>query len=90
MGVEVDLRVGDVIVLPVSSIFFCSPSVFSALGFKKSDWGSVGRKKERGVSDGGCVVLLTKEQAGVSHCSITSEGDYEYLGLYPEVSRLLI
>lgn len=26
-------------------------------------------------------------QAGVSHCSVTSEGGYEYLGLYPEVSR---
>jgi len=25
-------------------------------------------------------------KAGVSHCSISSEGDYEYLGLYPKVS----
>ena len=25
-------------------------------------------------------------QAGVSHCSVTSEGEYEYVGLYPEVS----
>ena len=24
-------------------------------------------------------------QAGVSHCSVDSEGDYEYVGLYPKV-----
>ncbi|KAF2789671.1 hypothetical protein K505DRAFT_352413 [Melanomma pulvis-pyrius CBS 109.77] len=25
-------------------------------------------------------------EAGVSHCSVSSEGDYEYVGLYPEGS----
>lgn len=31
----------------------------------------------------GDIIVLP---AGVSHCSLSSEGDYEYVGLYPKVS----
>lgn len=34
------------------------------------------------VSVGDIIVL----PAGVSHCSVDSEGDYEYVGLYPKGS----
>lgn len=34
------------------------------------------------VAQGDVIVL----PAGVAHCSVESSGDYEYVGLYPEVS----
>lgn len=37
---------------------------------------------EVGVKTGDVIVL----PAGVAHCSLSSEGEYEYLGLYPKVS----
>ncbi|KAI9810616.1 MAG: hypothetical protein M1827_006178 [Pycnora praestabilis] len=57
-GAEVDLRVGDAIVLPVSE-----PRLPSLRHQSNAEM-----------------------QAGVAHCSLSSEGDYEYVGLYPKGS----
>ncbi|KAK0642690.1 Uncharacterized protein DIS24_g8787 [Lasiodiplodia hormozganensis] len=38
----------------------------------------------RTTSSTNSFLLLTVFEAGVSHCSIESEGEYEYIGLYPE------
>ena len=40
--------------------------------------------KEVDLRAGDMIVL----PSGVAHCSLSSDGDYEYLGLYPEVSPL--
>lgn len=42
--------------------------------------GGRGVRVDLGAGD---IIILP---AGVSHCSVTSQGDYEYLGLYPEGS----
>lgn len=97
-GVEVVVGEGDVIVLPVSvhTISSCvlgfgriGRPIF--VGFGRGVGG--GRKRGGGGNrdtkydffDG--RLLTKKRQAGVSHCSITSEREYEYLGLYPQVRR---
>lgn len=42
----------------------------------------------RTTSSMNSFLLLTIFEAGISHCSIESEGEYEYIGLYPEVCAI--
>jgi uncharacterized protein YjlB len=96
-GVEVVVGEGDVIVLPVSvhTISSCvlefdriGRPIFVGFGrgweVREKNVGGNRDKKVR-LFDG--HLLTKKRQAGVSHCSITSGREYEYLGLYPEVRR---
>jgi uncharacterized protein YjlB len=38
------------------------------------------------LGEGDAIVL----PAGVAHCSVESSGDYEYVGLYPEVCSAVV